>query len=358
MAQKVATPVVIGLLGVTAYVVASLAATDWDPTLFTAFGEADPATREFAEERLGEVFLRPSLGHDGRFFFVQANDPWIFDSENNARVLDRPLYRSQRMLYPVLAGGGGLFGPEQIVWAMIVVSVLAVGAGTFATSMVATRMGISAWWGLAFAFNLGFLMEISIGGAGVVAGAAAFGAVAAIQRERHAWALTLLSLSVLAREAMLIAAVGCAWWLSSQAGERRRAVLTVLLPGAAAVLWAIYLRLRIGLEAGADQVEEIGLPFVGFTRAVGHWLAGDPLSLATGVVILLILLAYVYRTLLSGQLVGWAFLLFTLLGVMFTEQVWRSYFDISRAVAPVLTAYVLLIVASRHGLVARPGGQV
>lgn len=33
---------------------------------------------------------------------------------------------------------------------------------------------------------------------------------------------------------------------------------------------------------------------------------------------------------------------------MFIEQVWRSYFDITRAVAPVLTSFVLLaFLASR-----------
>src|SRR5690606_19508433 len=124
-----------------------LAETGWDATVFVAFGEEATPTREYAEERLGEVFLRRAQGHDGKFFFVQSNDPWVIDPEENALVLDRPLYRSQRMLYPALAGGGGLFGPETIVWAMLVVNLLAMGVGTWVTARIAMEMGGSPWWG-------------------------------------------------------------------------------------------------------------------------------------------------------------------------------------------------------------------
>jgi hypothetical protein len=83
-----------------------LSRVDWDATVFIGFGEDAPATRAYAEDRLGTVYLRGDQGHDGKFFFIQANDPWVLAPENNAAVLDRPLYRSQRMLYPVLAGLG------------------------------------------------------------------------------------------------------------------------------------------------------------------------------------------------------------------------------------------------------------
>jgi hypothetical protein len=33
------------------------------------------------------------------------------------------------------------------------------------------------------------------------------------------------------------------------------------------------------------------------------------------------------------------------LAVLLTEPVWHSYFDISRAIAPVLTAYALLLAS-------------
>lgn len=337
--------VAVGVLFVAVIVVRSLAASDWDPTVYTAFGEESIPTREYAEERLGEVFLREQLGHDGRFFFVQAHDPFVLAPETNASVLDRPLYRSQRMLYPLLTGGFGLFDSETIVWSMIVVNVLAMGAGTWATAAVAKKMGLSAWWGLAFTINPGFISEVNISGAGVVAAAAAFGALVFILSGRPWVGVVLLTLAALSREAMLIAALGTAWWLWRYSGEKRNAVLSALVPVSAVALWAGYLRLQIGVGAGAIQVQELGLPFGGLLDALATW-SRDPLNLVVGVTLLGVCVFQALRTLRSSHLVGWAFIGFGVLLVLFTRQVWVNYFDISRAVAPVLTSYVLMIFAA------------
>ena len=334
----------VGLLGlviVSLIAVRSLYEVDWDVSLFGAFGEEQLETREYAEERLGEVFLRPFQGHDGKFYFVQSNDPWALDPQENASVLDRPLYRSQRMLYPVLAGGAGLFNPETIIWAMLIVNLIAVGVGTWAVAAVAGHMGGSPWWGLAFALNPGFITEMSIGGAGIVAAACAFWGLVFLLRSRLFLLVLMLALAVLAREAMLIMAAGTAFWLWRR-GERRESALALGVPIAAVVGWALYLRMRIGWESGVSQVQELGLPFVGFIRAFESWTS-DPLDMAMGLVLMLLLLLYTRRVVMSDQLVGWACVGFVPLAFLFTQQVWLNYFDIARAVAPAITAYVLLV---------------
>jgi hypothetical protein len=322
-----------------------LAAVKWDATIFVAFGREATATRQYAEERLGPVFLRGGQGHDGKYFFVQANDPWILDPEENIAVVDRPLYRSQRMLYPVLAGVAGTLPPVAIVWALLGINIVAMGVGTWATASIAQGMGVSPWWGLAFALNLGFISELAIDGAGVVASAAAFSAVAVMLRNRYGWGVLLLVLAALTREAMLIAAVGSAWWLWRQRGESRQAVLAVGAPIAAVAAWAVYSRWRIGWASGVSEVKEIGWPLAGFAEAAKTWM-GDPLALAIGFTLLALLLVFGVRVLKSDALVGWAFVGFVALGLVFTSQVWESYFDITRAIAPVITAYAILVVAS------------
>lgn len=341
---RVATPVVIGLVAVVlAFVFALpvLSEAGWDVTVFIGFGEEADATREYAEERLGDVFLRPHQGHDGKFFFVQSNDPWVLHPEENAGVLRRPLYRSQRMLYPVLAGGAGLFGPEVVIWAMFVVNVIALGVGSWVLAVLAVEMGGSPWWGLAFVLNLGFITEMNIDGSGIVAALFAFWAVVFVLRGPMPLAIALFALGALAREAMLIAAAGSAWWLL-QRGERRRAGLVLGVPLAAVAAWAIYLRTRIGWDVGVSQVEEIGAPFVGVSQAFDSW-TNEPLDLVVGITLIVLLLLFTRRVLISGHLVGWAFLGFVPLALLFTEQVWESYFDITRAVAPVVTTFVLLV---------------
>ncbi len=341
--------VVVGLVAVflsSLLAVRVLSDVGWDPTIFVAFGEEATSTREYAEERLGDVYLRAAQGHDGKFFFVQANDPWVLDPGENAEALDRPLYRSQRMLYPLLAGGAGLFGPQAIVWAMLAVNLIAMGLGTWAVALVAQEMGGSPWWGLAFVLNIGFFSEINIGGAGVVAAAAAFGAVLMFMRNRVPAGIALLCVAVLAREAMLIAAAGVALWLWLDR-RRKTAVVTAAIPGLTVVLWAIYLRMRIGEGSVASEVQEIGWPFSGFVEAFATW-RDDPLHLVVGVTMMVLFVVFTRRVLISQHVVGWAFLGFVALGVVFTEQVWRSYFDITRAVAPIITSFVLLVFVVRR----------
>jgi hypothetical protein len=342
---------VVGLVGVglaLLFAVRVLTAVDGDATIFVGFGEDAAPTREYAEEKLGPLFLRTGQGHDGKYFFVQANDPLLLDPDLNALVLDRPLYRSQRMLYPLLAGAGGALAPEAVVWGLLVTNILALGAGTWATALLSRNMKLSPWWGLAFGLNPGVLSEMVIDGAGIVAAAAAFAAVVLMLKDRVGYAVLLLTLAALSREAMLLAAFGCAWWLWRQQRESRKAVMVAAVPIVGVTLWAFYLRWRIGWDAGVSQVEEIGWPFIGFAEAVETWV-GDPLSLGIGFMLLALLLVYAGRAFVSRELVGWAFIGFVALGVLFTEQVWRNYFDITRAVAPIITAFVLLIVASRSG---------
>jgi hypothetical protein len=344
------TAVVVGLLAVALVALFSiriLSALEWDATVFVGFGGEAIPIREYAEERLGPVFLRVDQGHDGKYFFVQANDPFVLEPESNAGLLERPLYRSQRMFYPLLAGAGGLLSPGAIVWALLVINVLAMGAGTWATAWIAQTMGVSPWWGLAFVLNPGFISELIIDGAGVVAAVAAFAAVGCILHRRLGLAILLLSVAALTREAMLIAAVGSGLWWWRQSEESRKAVMIVAIPTAAVGLWALYLRWRIGWDSGVSEVEEIGWPFVGFFRAAETWI-GDPLDLVIGFALMAMLLVYAWRGFISRELVGWAFLGFVGLGVLFTEQVWENYFDITRAIAPVITAFALLIAVSRH----------
>ena len=339
---------VIGLIAmalISLFALRVLYSVDWDATVFTGFGEDETKTREYAEERLGEVFLRSGEGHDGKYFFVQANDPWLLEPEENIAVVDRPLYRSQRMFYPVLAGAGGAFEPNVIIWALLAINVLAMGAGTWATALVAQRMAVSPWWGLAFVLNIGFISELIIDGSGIVAAAAAFGAVALILSNRFRWGVVLLVLAALTREAMLITAVGCAWWLWRERGQLRKAIVVVSVPVAAVVVWGLYSRMRIGWAAGISQVKEIGLPFVGFARAVSTWI-GDPVDVAIGFVLMALLVVFGARASKSRALVGWAFAGFVVLGLIMTERVWVNYFDITRAIAPLITAFALLVAAS------------
>lgn len=361
-----AKPWVVGLIALviaTGFATRVVSTMGWDPTILIGFGDTAAPTTEFAENRLGDVYLRIGQGHDGKYFFVQAHDPLVLSPEGNAMVLDRPIYRSQRMLYPLLAGGLGLFGSEAITWGMLVVNLLALAGGTYATAVIALRMGGSAWWGLAFAFNIGLISETNISGAGVVAAAFAFAAVAAYLSDRDGWAVGFLSLACLSREVMLLVPLGVAWWLWRY-GRRRLSMVSLLLPVGAVALWALYLRLRLGWQSGAsDAALAFSAPFVGLVRAVPLWIEA-PIDLAAGLAILLLTALFAYRTFKTNALVGWAFIGFVPLTLVLNERVWAFYYDSTRAVAPMITAFVLMVFlgdrlsSAAEGLAERPKARI
>lgn len=336
----------VSLALVCVLVVRNLMAFDWNPSVFLALGADVNASRDYAIELLGNhLDLRSGLGHDGKFFFAQANDPFLTDPEVHAAVLDRPVYRSQRILFPLIGGGFGLLSPWGVVWGMLTLSVLTFGLGAFATSLVSQGMGGSAWWGLAFTLNLGVISELLVGGAGHLGLALVMASIAFLQRGRPGLSVAALSAAVLTREVLMIAVVGIALWLWRKS-FRRLAMTHLAVPALAVLAWGLYVRSRIGWMTGVSEVEELGWPLVGFLEAARLW----PYSLtngAAGLAVFLLVILFIRRALRSDWLVGYAAAGFVPVVFLLTLQVWFGYFDITRAVSPVITAFLLMAFAAR-----------
>lgn len=331
--------VLVAALVSGAVVANTLIGYDGNATAFIGFGEEAVATRAYAEERLGEVVLREQQGHDGKFFFIQANDPWLLEPSENAALLEPPVYRSQRMLYPVLAGVMGVLGPEAIVWGLVLVNIIAMALGTYATARLARLLGGSEWWGLAFVLNFGLLFDLKNDGAGIVAACLAVWGVLMLYRGQYWWAIGFFAGGVLAREVMLITAAGAAAWHWFE-GRRQKALATSTIPLISLAAWIVYVTARLGSDQAS--VGAFSAPFVGLVEAFQGWLE-DTATLAIGVSVLLIMIFYTMRWWTSRTALGWSYVGFVALALVMSERVWRQPFDFARALAPLLTAVILLI---------------
>ena len=349
---------VIALAGlfIGAYSAASqLRLHGWDPAGMVAVGVVDVDRVEYAEGLFGrEIPLRSTVGHDGRFFLIQAMDPLFLNPDEHARLLDRPTYRSQRMLYPTLAGlARPLWGPDGVAWAMAGLNVVAFGVGAGATAAVARQYGASVLWGLAFPLNPGVLFELHIDGGGVLAFAGVMTGVALL-RNRATWPAALaFSAAVLSREVMLVCVLGIA--ISRAVGSVKRRLSIALVPMALAGLWRVYVEIRLGDLPGGSAIQELGLPLNGFLAAFERWVEEPDLSMLLGLFylfasLIMILRALRLRTVLELSAVG-----FAALAPLLTEFVWLKYFDISRALIPIPTFLALSLAVSISG---RPGGQL
>ncbi len=325
-------------------IVSLLSAIGWDASALLRVGKDDPGIIGYVEERLDHVRPVAPLGHDGKYYFIQAHDPLLLDPDENATLIDRPVYRTQRMLYPLLASAGGLLRGWAVVWSLIVVNLLAIALGTWATSRLAVSLGSSPWLGLAFALNPGVIFELIIDGAGALGWALAVLGVWLIVEGRHTGAVVALAFAVLAREAMILVAFGLAIRLWKT--DRTKAVEIVAWPALGALLWAVWVRFQMGVPLLTTQSEELGLPFVGLAGAVSQWIEEPGRNLLFGVVMIALVLVAAMQAKRRPSFVSYSSLGFVVLAPLLTQQVWLNYFDITRAVAPIFTTFVLVLFAA------------
>lgn len=318
----------------------ALRVSGFDPAIFLAFGDRAAGEISYAEERLGRtVPTRPGGGHDGKTFFIQANDPLYLNPSQHGVFIDEPRYRAQRMLYPLLAGVLGGFQPTWILWSMLAINVALFGVGGWITSRLAEAMGVSPWLGFAFVANLGVLFEWFISGSGVLAFTLALAATWAMSRQRAGQAVALFALAVLAREVMLlyVAGVGLLTWLRF---GRRSALTVVLVPTISMLAWAAYLRLRLPDSGSVDAVGALGVPFEGMSAAFDSWVA-HPIDGLTALVYLAVLTAVGIRAWRTPTYLGWGTAPFLMLAIVLSEGVWGRMFDFSRVLIPTTTAFLL-----------------
>ena len=334
----------IGALVAVAIILSLLSSIEWDASALLRVGEDNPQLISYVEERLDHVRPVAELGHDGKYYFIQAHDPLLLDPVENADLIDRPVYRTQRMLYPLLSSAGGLLSGWAVVWGLIVVNLFAIALGTWATSRLSVSFGASPWLGLAFALNPGIIFELIIDGAGALGWALAVLGIWLIIEGKYRGAVLAITGAVLAREAMILVPLGMAMWLWRT--DRGRAIGMVSWPAAVAVMWAVWVRIQLGVPLLTSQSEEIGLPFVGLGGAISRWIQEPGRNLLFGAVVILLLLVVVMQAVRRPSLVSFSILGFVLMAPVLTRQVWLNYFDITRAIAPVFTTFVLVLFAT------------
>lgn len=315
-----------------------------DPTVFLRLGDESPTQTSYARQLLGDATSRRDFAHDGRWYFAQANDPWYLETERHAAVLDRPIYRAQRMLFPMIAGGFGLFPPGVVVWSMLATNLAALAIGGMLAAKLAASWGLSPWLGLWVPLNPGLLFELEIDGAGILAYICCLGAVYALVKGRTGLASLLFVAAALSREVMVLFAAGVfvPMWL-----DGRRAPWRILItPLVAVVLWYAYIRIRLtGVSGAGGGQEAFSAPFLGIARAFRIW-ALDPMHLVVNVAILLLVVAFVLVAIRSRSTLAWGALPFVFLATTLSVNVWRETHDFVRILSPVFTAIPFLVASS------------
>ncbi len=210
--------------------------------------------------------LPPGAGNDGQAFYAIARDP--LHPTAVAPLLDRPRYRLQRPLYPVLAWllhptGGG----DALVIALLAVNVAAAGLATAALGWFAARRGRSCAWGLLAVVLPGAYMAMRISCADLLAGGLALLAAALFLDGRSGPAAVVAVAAALTKESTLILtlAVAATGWRRDLRSALRYAAPAVAAAGA---LWAALL---LTFPHAGHQYAELGAPLRGLADSARYW---------------------------------------------------------------------------------------
>ncbi len=293
----------------------------------------------------GPVDLIDGTGHDGQYFFLQANDPWLLNPTMGLQFLDFPTYRAQRMLYPVVAGIGGLLGPSQILWGLVITNILAMGAGSWGLGRLAASIGMSRWLGLAFALNPGVIFELAIDGGSMLGWALAVWGLVAVSQQIGAVGAALFAGAVLARETMVLVALGAFAfvWFS----EHRPRPWLIVAPVAAAGVWWLFVRVQLDVLPRRTGADTLDVPFRGLWVGISNWISSGGLNLALGILVLFCAVVIAVSAVLRPSLLAWATVGFVPLLLVLHEAVTGGGLNITRAMAPVLSAALVLVFGRR-----------
>ncbi|MEY2592184.1 MAG: hypothetical protein QOJ67_4168 [Acidimicrobiaceae bacterium] len=333
--REIAKWALAGTLFISMWVLLDVERSGRNALNFIQPGERGPSAAAFHED-FPTVELPDTLGLDGQQFYVIARNP--FHPREVAPLLDRPRYRLQRPLLPWLAWlvhptGGG----DGLVWAFVLVNVLAIFAGSMATGALAVQLGGKPWMAALFAVTPGAWFSLRASVADALALALAIAALALAHRGRWRAAVGCAVGAVLAKEVIVIVLAGWALWRRS-----RPAALLVATPLAVAAAW--WIALRVLVPSGREQIGELVAPFVGWRDAwVEHWSHGQQLvGMAAAIGSSIVGVAALVRRGLAHPL-GWAITGSLALAALSNGDVIGNNYGSTRALMPVLVLGLLTL---------------
>lgn len=197
-------------------------------------------------------------GYDAQFYYRLALAPLSTATRVAGIRFDYPVYRAQRIGYPMLVRLLSGANPQAIPWVMLLVNIAAVGAIAATAATIVTR-----WWtALAVALFPGFLLTISRDLVELVEIAFLLLALRFLLSRRIAVAVLFLTLAVLTKETAVLFAIaaGVATLVRQRAIARASAFA---IPVAAYIGWKLWLFRLWNLPPNLGASEHFTLPFAG-----------------------------------------------------------------------------------------------
>ena len=305
-----------------AYAVVVLRRNGFDASRLVLAGDefTDPAS---APKSLTVAAKAP--GYDGQFYYRLAEAPLSTVERVTGIRFDYPVYRAQRIGYPLLVRLFSAGSSRAIPWVMLLLNIAAAGAIAATAATIVTR-----WWtALAVALFPGFLLTMSRDLVELVEIAFLLLALRFLLSRRIVLAVTFLTLAVLTKETAILFAIaaGAALLLRDRAVVRASAFA---IPIAAHFGWKLLLFRLWNLPPNLGASEHFTLPFAGMASAMR---GANRLLLIEGtlIVIFTIIVALAFRSSRAALPVKLAWIAYALLFFTLGAEFWWEDWSFLRA---------------------------
>ncbi len=339
-----------------------LSGVQWDPSAFVVPG------RQFVGPNApAALHVRSPAGYDGQFFYRLARRPLDHSRRvDDVRLAPAP-YRQQRIGYPVLAWlitAGGR-GPRRVMWAMIAINVVGIGALAGLGALLARQLQRSAVWGLALAAYPGFALTLARDLAEITSACFVAAALLLWLRGRPLASGVALSGAVLTRETSLVVAFGFALaWAMGRRPRSRTDLPCFALPMVTFASWQLAGLVSFGRLPVLTAPHALGVPFAGVAHMAGDVAGLHGAARVTALEALLLLLFVVvigvtWREMRAPAAFRLAWLGALALLVLGSPQVWAEDWAVMRAAGEfAVMSFVLLLTAPPSALMTAGFAQV
>jgi hypothetical protein len=281
----VPTGVLCGLLALMAAAVAlgaTLVEHDGNLSVLVHMSPTEPMA-EVAGADPTFAFVDPAAHYDGVYFFAMAVDPLALGDAHTR--IDAP---ANRYGHPAYAWASAILslGQQQLLpVALLLVGLTSLFLAAVALSDLAAALGLSAWLGLAVAFNPGLIYAITADTAEAFGAALLAASLLAWVLRRRLLAAILIVPLCFAKEPLLAVPVGLgAWELLRLLPDRLRPVaispnsvrdtarsLAALAVGPLLYVgWNAYVHTRFGVFPFEQGLDRLSLPFTGWADTLSR----------------------------------------------------------------------------------------
>lgn len=287
--------------------------------------------------------VEEGAGYDGQFFYRFALDPFTSKITDFGVTLEKPAYRHQRILYPLLVWVVSLGGsPALVPLMMVLVNFFGLCVIGWLAGSYAQALGCHALWGLSLPLYPGLLMTLTRDLAEVVSISLLLGSLLLLKRNKHVFASLLICLALLARETILLIAVGAMLVYAFEAWSGRKRTIKwyyFFSPFAVFMVWQTTLFYNWGAFPISGGGGSIGAPFAGFVGFLLEAAKCQTHQMCVWFVELVFLIAfaalviYCLRSTAAPRYVVSGWLLYFALNASLTRDIWIEDWGFLRALS-------------------------